>query len=295
MRDDACERGSITIEPFALVRPTAAPDHPYPPMIVASPHSGAFYPPDLVAASRLDARALRQSEDCYIDELFGAAPGLGIPLLKALVARAYLDLNREPWELDPTMFEEVLPDWVNTVSPRVSAGLGTVARIVADGQPIYRRKLRFTEAETRVEALYKPYHAELERLIAETIAVSGLCLLIDAHSMPSGEGSRFRRPADFVLGDRVGTSCDVEFIDLTHETLKALGYTVMRNVPYAGGFTTCHYGQPAAGRHCLQIEVNRALYMDERHYGKKAGFGRLQTDLELLLRRLADAASKRIG
>ncbi len=291
MRDEA-ERDPIATVPYALTAPAGPPDRPQPAMVVASPHSGATYPPDLIAASRLDARALRQSEDCYIDELFGAAPGLGIPLLCALVARAYLDLNREPWELDPAMFEEKLPDWVNTASPRVSAGLGTVARIVADGQPIYRRKLRFAEAESRVETIYKPYHAALERLIAETVAAQRLCLLIDAHSMPSGEGSRFRRPADFVLGDRLGTSCDPQFVDLAHETLKALGYTVMRNVPYAGGFTTCHYGRPAAGRHCLQIEVNRALYMDERHYGKKPGFSRLQTDVELLLSRLAEATSQ---
>jgi N-formylglutamate amidohydrolase len=259
-------------------------------MIVASPHSGDVYPDDLIAASRLDRRALRQSEDCFIHELFGSASRLGIPLLKALVARAYIDVNREPWELDPAMFDDALPDWVNSRSPRVSAGLGTIARIVADGQPIYRRKLRFDEAAERVERFYKPYHATLETLVEDTVARQGRCLLVDAHSMPSGEGSsgRFRRPPDFVLGDRLGTSCDGAFIDSVHQTLKSFGYSVTRNVPYAGGFTTCHYGRPDAGRHCLQIEVNRALYMDERHYGRKPGFHKLQSDLEVVLRRLTE-------
>ncbi|HTH98578.1 MAG TPA: N-formylglutamate amidohydrolase [Stellaceae bacterium] len=260
-----------------------------PAMVLASPHSGDLYPHDLIAAARLDRKALRQSEDCYIDDLFGAATSLGIPMLKARVARAYLDVNREPWELDPAMFDEALPDWVNTQSPRVTAGLGTVARIVADGQPIYRRKLRFAEAQIRIESIYQPYHAALEQLVEDTVIRHGRCLLIDAHSMPSGEGSsgRFRRPPDFVLGDRNGTACHGDFTGAAHELLKSMGYSVTRNVPYAGGFTTCHYGRPELGRHCLQIEVNRALYMDERHYTCKPGYAKLREDLASLLGRLA--------
>jgi N-formylglutamate amidohydrolase len=272
--------------PFAV----AAPPEQTVAMVVASPHSGSHYPEDMIQASALDRTALRQSEDCFIDEVFGDAPAAGAPLLRALVARAYIDCNREAWELDPGMFEESMPSWVNCRSLRVSAGLGTIARIVADGQPIYRRKLRFADAVRRVERFYKPYHAMLEDLIAGTVARFGFAVLIDGHSMPSPEvigGARRRRDIDFVLGDRLGTSCHPLVIDTVEAALKAKGYRVVRNVPYAGGHTTCHYGRPDLGRHCLQIEINRALYMDERRYLKKPGFETIRADLGAVLADLA--------
>src|SRR3974390_349024 len=131
------------------------------PLVLASPHSGTTYPADLLAASRLAPLSLRRSEDSYGDEIFGAAPGLGAPLLKACFARAYLDPNREPFELDPGMFEDLLPDFVNSHSPRVRVGLGTIARVGASGEEIYARKLRFAEALQRIESLYRPYHRSL--------------------------------------------------------------------------------------------------------------------------------------
>lgn len=152
--------------PFLIQMPTA----PRRPLVVASPHSGDHYPSEFLAASRLDPVTLRKSEDCFVDEICGLAPELGAPLLCALYPRAFVDCNREPWELDPMMFEDALPDFVNHSSPRVAVGLGTIARLVADGQPIYRGKLRFAEAESRIEQLYRPYHAALGDLVDETVA-----------------------------------------------------------------------------------------------------------------------------
>src|SRR5215212_11750293 len=183
------------------------------PLVLASPHSGADYPSGLLAASRLDPVTLRRSEDSFVNDLFGAAPKLGAPLLAARFPRAYLDVNREPWELDPTMFSDALPNYVNSRSPRVRMGLGTIARVVASGEEIYARKLRFAEARIRVEMLYHPYHQALRKLVLDTQAAFGGCLLIDCHSMPSaasevgGQG-----PADIVLGDCHGTSCAPEIV-----------------------------------------------------------------------------------
>ena len=252
------------------------------PVVLASPHSGSVYPPDLVAASRLDAHALRRSEDSFVDELFAAGPALGAPLLRARFARAYLDVNREPYELDPAMFAESLPDFVNTRSPRVQVGLGTIARIVASGEDIYRGKLCLADAMARVERLYRPYHRALGELIEVTRQRFGYSLLIDCHSMPSMSAPHERggRPrVDVVLGDCHGTSCHSAIIATAQNVLAAKGYAVARNAPYAGGFTTGHYGRPRDGVHGLQIEINRSLYMDERTLHRKAFFGRLGDDM----------------
>ncbi|MCA1939365.1 MAG: N-formylglutamate amidohydrolase [Caenispirillum bisanense] len=257
------------------------------PMVFASPHSGSAYPDDLLAASRLDANGLRRSEDCFVDELFADVPRLGAPLLKALFPRAYLDPNREPYELDPAMFAESLPAHVNTTSARVAAGLGTIARVVASGAEIYARKLSFAEAETRVQSLYRPYHAALRRLIDDTVARFGFCLLIDCHSMPSGSGEGRTPPPDIVLGDCFGISCARSVTVLAEDRLTALGYSVARNAPYAGGYTTRHYGRPEHGVHAMQIEINRRLYMDEDTFARHGGLARLRDDLRSLVESLA--------
>lgn len=266
------------------------------PVVFASPHSGNQYSPGFVAASRLDPLTLRRSEDAFIDDLFAAAPSHGAPLLKALFPRAYVDPNREPWELDPAMFADALPSFVNTNSPRVSAGLGTIARIVGNGAEIYRGKLSFADARARIEALYHPYHAKLAELLDATHARFGRCLLIDCHSMPSIGGPMDRdsgkRRADFILGDCFGSSCAPAIIDAVEAHLKAQGYAVGRNDPYAGGFVTRHYGRPQAGRHALQIEVNRDLYMDEMRIEKNAGFATLARGIEALIRRIAEIAQE---
>ncbi|HVH74375.1 MAG TPA: N-formylglutamate amidohydrolase [Stellaceae bacterium] len=257
------------------------------PLVFSSPHSGRDYPPDFVAAARLDPVSLRRSEDCFVDEIFAAAPALGAPLLSARFPRAYLDVNREPWELDPGMFREALPVFVNATSPRVRMGLGTIARIVASGEEIYAKRLSFAEAARRVEALYYPYHRALARLVEETEAAFGGCLLVDCHSMPSaGGGARGGEGADIVLGDCHGAACGKEIVERARRFLERRGFAVALNAPYAGGFTTDHYGRPRQSRHALQIEINRALYMDERSYRKKPGLVRLAAEMARFIEEL---------
>jgi N-formylglutamate amidohydrolase len=261
------------------------------PLVFASPHSGRDYPPEFVAASALDAVSLRKSEDAFVDDLFASAPALGAPLLKALFPRALLDPNREPWELDPAMFNEPLPDYVNVDSPRVAAGLGTIARVVASGVEIYRAKLSFAEATRRVERLYRPYHAALATLVEGTRRAFGHCILVDCHSMPSMGGpadtDQGTPRVDFVLGDCFGNSCARPVIVAVESTLERLGYRVVRNTPYSGGHTTRHYGRPLEGVHALQIEINRRLYMEESTHRRKTGFARLQSDLGEVVAALA--------
>lgn len=269
------------------------------PLVFASPHSGRDYPADFVAASALDPMSLRKSEDSYVDELFAAAEACGAPLLKALYPRAFLDPNREPYELDPAMFDEALPDYVNTRSPRVSAGLGTIARVVANGAEIYAGKLRFAEAERRIDACYRPYHNALRQLIDETRRSFGYCILIDCHSMPSVGGPMDRDTGrvrvDFVLGDCYGTSCASSICNAVDKVLSRHGYRVVRNAPYAGGFTTRHYGQPLHGVHALQIEVNRALYMDEATHVRRAVFPGLQAHIGEAMAALAALPEQRLA
>lgn len=259
------------------------------PIIYASPHSGRRYHPAFLNMSRLDRHALRQSEDGYVDLLFAGAPRLGAPLLKALFPRAYVDVNRARNELDPRMFADDLPPTVDSRSSRVRAGLGVVPRIVADGHDIYGRKLRYGEARRRLAACYDPYHDALSGLIRETMTRFGCAVLIDCHSMPSS-GAPFPtdEPAlDFVLGDRYGSSCSEAITSFVEQDLLSKGYTVSRNAPYAGGYVARAYGRPESGVHVLQIEINRALYLDERRYARHGGFQRLRRDLEDLMAGLA--------
>jgi N-formylglutamate amidohydrolase len=259
------------------------------PIIFASPHSGRTYPDDLLAAARLDALNLRRSEDSFVDELFAAGPEFGAPLLAATFPRAYCDANREPWELDPTMFADKLPAWVNTTSARVGAGLGTIARVVASGEAIYRGKLAFADAERRVRTCWQPFHDALANLIADTHGQFGTCLLVDCHSMPThGQLTRSgSRQTDFVLGDAHGTSCAPALAGLVEAILSELGYNVRRNDPYAGGYITRHYGRPREGVHALQIEIARELYMDELRIERSSGFQAMQQSITRFVAALA--------
>jgi N-formylglutamate amidohydrolase len=262
--------------PLSLIEPEVQTA----PVVFASAHSGTDYSAEFLAETRLEPRALRRSEDFYVDRLFAAAPCHGAPLLKAAFPRAYCDANREAWELDPLMFEDSLPPWVNTNSARIGAGLGTIPRIVASGETIYTRKLRFAEAEARIRRCWEPYHAALRGLVERTVAQFGVCLLIDCHSMPTGAGSA---APDFVLGDAHGTACGAELVRRTEDCLRRLGYSVRRNDPYAGGYVTRQYGRPRDGVHALQIEIARGLYMDERRIEPHSGFPRLQRDVTDLI------------
>ncbi len=247
--------------PFEIVEPAEWRA----PIIFNSPHSGSVYPAEFLNASRIDLAALRRSEDSFMDELIADLSDRGFPTVRVNFPRSYVDVNREPYELDPRMFAGRLPSFANTRSMRVAGGLGTIPRVVGDGQEIYRERLAVDDALARIEALYKPYHRALRRLINKAHQAFGTVIVVDCHSMPSVGVSRDepRRP-DMVIGDRYGTSCAALLPDTVEETLSRLGYSVGRNKPYAGGFITEHYGNPASGLHTIQIELNRAIYMDER-------------------------------
>jgi N-formylglutamate amidohydrolase len=261
------------------------------PFVFCSPHSGTDYGEAFRRASRLDYATLRKSEDSHVDVLFADAPAKGAPLLCALFPRAYVDPNREPYELDQAMFEDRLPDYVNTASPRVGAGLGTIAKVVCNGAEIYRKKLRFAEALERIDTCYRPYHAALAQLVEAAKRRFGHAVVIDCHSMPSVGGPMDKDPGarrvDFVLGDAYGASCHPSLTLAAEAKLRSLGYAVHRNMPYAGGYTTRHYGEPARRQHALQIEINRALYMDEDSYARRASFPAVKAHLTELMAHLA--------
>ena len=275
-----CDAHEPRLEPpFILIEPLRRTA----PLIFTSPHSGRRYPAELLAQTRVGLLSLRRSEDAYVDELFASAAAHGAAVLSASVARVYVDLNRDPAELDPDMFEEKLPQ--TTATARVQAGLGAIPRISGDGQALYRRKLRLAEAEQRIAAVHRPYHAMLANLVAETKALFGCAVLVDCHSMPSS--ARGAHAPDIVLGDRFGASCHASVTALVEATLRRSGYRVARNTPFAGGHTTQSYGRPSAHVHALQIEINRALYVDERTLERTNGYARVRADMG----RLAEALS----
>ncbi|MHA1133790.1 MAG: N-formylglutamate amidohydrolase [Alphaproteobacteria bacterium] len=274
--------------PFSLARPGELKL----PLVFNSPHSGRIYPSTFLAASKLDPRTLRRSEDSFVEELFGFVTDMGAPLLHAHFPRAYLDVNREPYELDPVLFRDGLPHYANTQSVRVVGGLGTIARIVSESDEIYREPLSVEAALERINRLYTPYHDTLAGLLLDAKREFGLAVLIDCHSMPSNKmaDQGAGRP-DFVLGDRFGTSCSGELTRLAASQLEALGYAVALNKPYAGGYITEHYGRPHKAQHVLQIEINRSLYMDEQSFQKSPGFTRLRASLETVVRALVPGIS----
>lgn len=260
------------------------------PFVFNSPHSGRNYSPEFIKASRLDPHGLRRSEDFLVDELFASVVPLGAPLLSAQFPRAWLDVNREPYELDPAMFDGKLPNYVNAKSTRVSGGLGTIAKIVSETDEIYKAKLTVAEGLSRIKNYYLPYHGALRALIAEVVVKFGYGVLIDCHSMPSAALSNGKRGvkmrADFIIGDRFGCSCSASVTEAAAEFLRDLGYRVDINKPYAGGFITEHYGRPHNGIHAVQLEINRALYMDESTLRKSANFDHLARDLATFSSRL---------
>jgi N-formylglutamate amidohydrolase len=266
------------------------------PIIFNSPHSGSVYPVDFLEASRIDLTALRRSEDSFMDELIEDLSRRGFPVVRVNFPRSYVDVNREPYELDPRMFTGRLPSFANTRSMRVAGGLGTIPRVVGDGQEIYRDRLSVDDALARIEALYKPYHRALRRLINKAHQSFGTVVLVDCHSMPSIGVSRDepRRP-DVVIGDRYGTSCAPLLADTVEETMRGLGYSVGRNKPYAGGFITEHYGNPASGLHTVQLELNRAIYMDERRRERGPRFEQIAKDFAVLADALAAVPLSDLG
>lgn len=253
------------------------------PFVFSSPHSGRVYPRGFVQRSRLSPLELRSSEDAYVDELFGHVAGQGAHFIHARFPRAYLDLNRHPFELDPKLFAGQLPPFALADTVKVKSGLGVIARVVAEGRHIYRGPLEVKDALTRIHRLYYPYHAALRGLIRSCRGRFGHAVLIDCHSMPSsGVPGHLTSRADFVVGDRFGKSCDPALTRLFCGELERLGYKVALNAPYAGGYVTDEYGRPEDGVHALQVEINRALYLDEARVEPSAGFADLQARLAQL-------------
>jgi N-formylglutamate deformylase len=273
-------------EPFRIARPARQSL----PFVFASPHSGRVYPGSLMAASRLDALTLRRSEDAFVDELFGGVTTLGAPLIAARFPRAYCDVNRSPAELDPAMFAGPLDITVDAPTPRVTAGLGVIPRIVRDGAEIYRRKLAPMEARHRLDFLYRPYHAALGKLVEETLAQFGVAVVVDCHSMPSALSV-----PDIVLGDRFGATAPAALTGWTENAFVDAGFTLARNAPYAGGYTTTLYGREVEGCHALQIEINRALYLNENAIARRGNFDAVQARLMRALTRLVQIDLSELG
>ena len=268
---------SLCAEPVRVVRPARQTQ----PFVFASPHSGRLYPASFVDRSRLGPIALRRSEDAFVDELFAPVVELGAPLLLARFPRAYLDANRAPAELDAGMFEGALPFVVDRSSPRVHAGLGIIPRVVREGVEIYREKLTAQDAEERIQQFYRPYHAQLERLVLDTRTRFGIAIVVDCHSMPSAAAA-----PDIVLGDRLGLAAAPPVTYAAERAFAGQGFSVARNTPYAGGHTTLLYGQPDACVHALQIEINRALYLDEERVERGARFAEMRRRVAASLRDL---------
>jgi N-formylglutamate amidohydrolase len=285
----------------ALPFDIAAPAEWTAPAVFNSPHSGCDFPAEFLRQTRLPLAKLRKSEDCYVDELFISCTAHGAPMLRAKAPRSYIDLNREPYELDPRMFTGELPGYANTGSPRVAGGLGTIPRIVSEGEDIYRGRIDFAEVRDRIDRVYIPYHRTLTALAEAVLAKAGEVLVVDCHSMPASATSHLAPPGvgrvDVVLGDRFGNSCAADISQLVEDRLTQHGLRVLRNKPYAGGFITQSHGAPQRGRHALQIEFNRSLYMNETTLEKTSGFQEIQemiSDLNgALLRFLEDRMTPR--
>ncbi|MCB1517556.1 MAG: N-formylglutamate amidohydrolase [Hyphomicrobiaceae bacterium] len=266
---------------------TVRPRRQIAPLVFNSAHSGTTYPDRFLKMTRLDRMSIRQSEDTHVDELFGRAPNFGALFLRAWFPRAYLDVNREPYELDPAMFDEALPQHLHSDSPRVAAGLGTLARVVAENKPIYREPLSFADAQMRIEGIYRPYHATLQKLIGETLNRFGVTILIDCHSMPKLTNSSRSPLPDIVLGDRFGATCDGAIVNEIENFFSEAGLNVVRNKPYAGGYITRSYGKPDFGIHALQIEISRHLYMNESTRLKSDNFTAIKQVIDKLVHHLA--------
>lgn len=273
-------------DPLKDDRPDAysldTPDQIVAPVLLSSPHSGAFYPPDMQKQMCVSLMTVRQTEDAYIDELFEVATRAGAAFIKANYARAYVDLNRSARELDPDMFHDGAPRAVAVKSPRVRAGLGCIPRRAPDGREIYARPLSKAEGLERLETVHDTYHNCISAYLEHLHARFGVAVLIDCHSMPSNALGRQTIP-DIVLGDRFGSSCTNRLTRHIERGFRSLGYTVKRNAPYAGGYTTRLYGRPKREQHAIQIEIRRDLYMTESNLKKNRGFATLQSHINYLL------------
>ena len=278
----------MTPSPFHLTEPSVGPGA----AVFSSPHSGRSYPTAFVRQARLGATGLRASEDAFVDRLFDAAPAFGAALIAATAPRAFVDLNRAPDELDPAVIEGVRATGLN---PRVAAGLGVIPRVVAEGQAIYACKISRAEAAERLSRFHAPYHEALGGLMRRARARAGVALLFDCHSMPSdaikaAPRVRGRRP-EIVLGDRFGAAAADWAMAQAQAAFEDAGFAVARNTPFAGGYITQRYGRPSQGFHAIQIEIDRALYLDEARIEPGPGFEQVRAALRPVIAMLAEAGA----
>jgi len=257
-------------------------------VIFASPHSGRDYPAEFLRRTILDAHTIRSSEDAFVDELFATAPMQGAPLLVARVPRAFIDFNRAEDELDPALIAGAPRRPIN---PRINSGLGVIPRVVANGRAIYAGKLPLSEAEDRLARYWRPWHSRIDSLMSSAVARYGEAILIDCHSMPHEalDGAAFagRPRPQVVLGDRFGASARGDIVDGIEAAFAAAGFRVARNAPFAGAFSAERYGRPAERRHVVQIEIDRAIYLDERRIEKGPGFADAKRRLALVISEIA--------
>ncbi|MEQ9505297.1 MAG: N-formylglutamate amidohydrolase [Hyphomonas sp.] len=259
------------------------------PVLFASPHSGSHYPDAMQDALCVPLLDVRRTEDAFIDELFAGAPALGGALIAARYGRSVVDLNRDPHELDAAMFRDGAPRACALPTARVEAGLGCLPRVGARGETIYARLLSQAEGEERLVHIHDAYHQHLADTLDTLRREHGRALLIDCHSMPSVQPGR-RILTDIVLGDRFGSSADSRLMTRIERSFRAQGFTVARNAPYAGGYTTRRYGRPRRGIHALQVEINRGLYMDEQRITRAPGFAGLKDALQAVMAEIIEAA-----
>ncbi len=259
------------------------------PAVFSSPHSGADYAEAFPDGSLLGPLQIRSSEDAFVDEIFGAAPDAGAPLLAARVPRACIDLNRAPDDLDPALIAGATRRFLNA---RIAAGLGVIPRVVGDGRPIIQGKLPLAEAQRRIVDYWHPYHDRLRGLLAEARARFGTAILFDCHSMPhdalNAAPKVWGRRPNVILGDRFGVSCERWLIDAATDLFEAAGFAVARNAPFAGGYITQAYGRPQLGVQALQIEIDRSLYMDETRIERRPDFGEIAAQVGRVVAGLAE-------
>lgn len=254
------------------------------PLVMTSPHSGRAYEGELRQSTLVSVNQLRRSEDAYVDQLIEGAHEKGITTVCALFPRVFVDVNRGAGELDPNMYSDRLPDSAEASSRRTACGLGVIPRIAADGRPLYRRRFKVAEAEARLHRYYQPYHAALQAQLDQVKTRFGHAFLVDVHSMPDHSA----RGVDMVIGDRFGASCDPGFADLIERRFRQQGFVTVRNTPFAGGFTTEHYGRPESGVQAIQIEISRRLYLDEHRVALAENFAALKSEISSFISYLSD-------
>lgn len=268
-----------TAETYTLLHPRGSEGGL--PVLINSPHSGEIFPESFLERSQLAQQVLRRASDLYVDRLVDPLSRFGATIMRAHLPRSFVDLNREPLELDPRLIVGPLPAEANTRSLRVAGGLGTVPRVIGDQVEIYAGKLTLEEAIERIDTFYMPYHRRLGAALGALRERYGFACLVDCHSMPSGtRGTLGGKVPDLVIGDRFGASAAPDLLACFDEAARAEGFHVERNQPYAGGYITEFYGRPEQGLHAFQIEINRALYMDERSLEPHEGFALLARRLE---------------